>query len=255
MLYSGMPEVGERAAVAYEQAFFGDAPPKPDGTPSDAGIANAARNIADQFGPPWFASSGLAIMDVESWSLWPFVEGPAHAESIDRYASTASRFRRATGLPTCAYGVAPQAGQNWALWSLQRPDVRDRWTVASDVARDVFVPTVDALCPTLYVPYRNREEDWRRFAIATIAEARRIAPDKPVYPFVWPQFHEGGGVSGYPFLPKAYWRVVLETMRDHADGLVLWGGYDIARKRQLPFDASADWWAVMRDVFPEVTNR
>lgn len=244
---------GEKTAVAYEQVFYSGTQPNPDGTPSDAGIANAAQNIAKQAGAPHFATSSLSIMDIEHWLVWPFVKGNQHLQSIQKYADTMDRFGDAIGQDVCLYAVAPQAGINHANFSLSDPAVRDQWTYHSNITRDILIPKTDALCPSIYVYYGDNGngqqiERWRQFAIETIKEARRIAPDQPVYPFVWPQFHGGGGVQGYPFIPKAYWRVVLETMREHADGVVLWGGYDFERGGQLEWNESADWVTVTREV-------
>jgi hypothetical protein len=34
----------------------------------------------------------------------------------------------------------------------------------------------------------------------------------------------------------------LQTMARVADGLVLWGGYDMAHGRPQPWDDKAEWW-------------
>ncbi len=255
MLYKDMPaNLGERTAVVYEQTFFTDSIARDDGTPSDEGIRKAVQNGANQAGPPIRATGSLTVMDVELWPVWPFVTGDAHKASIKRYASTLDRFGDALGNEVCAYAIAPQAGINHANLALKNPDIRQQWTEHSNITRDMMVPHADALCPSLYAYYAdtdgsgNQIEYWKNFAIETIKEARRIAPGKPVYPFIWPQFHQGGGMSDYSYIPAQYWRVIVETVRDNADGVVLWGGQDLGKGGQLKWNEEAEWVAITRDV-------
>ena len=255
MLYRNMPQgFGEKLAVAYEQTFYSGTQQNIDGTPSDAGIANAARSIASQAGAPHFATADLSVMDIERWPVWPFVTDDEHVTSLKRYASALGRFGDAVGENVCIYAIASQAGINHANFALDNPTIRAEWTKHSNMTRDILVPEADALCPSLYVYYSDigdgvEIDRWRNFAIETIKEARRIAPNKPVYPFIWPQFHGGGSVRGYPYIPEKYWRVVLETIRDHADGAILWGGYDIDNGRQLQWNGNANWVKLTREVF------
>ena len=250
-LYLDPVNIGERTAVAYEGSL--GLAPGSQAAPTSAGVSNAVQSILNQESEGR-GTGTLSIMDVERYLVWPFATGDAHAASIDIYAGIMEQFSNELSSDTCMYGMAPQAGINHANFSINQPAVRSAWTEHSNVTRDVLVPHVDALCPTIYTFYEdngsgNQIEYWRNFAIETIKEARRIAPEKPVYPFIWPQFHAGGGVQGFPFIPDAYWRVIIETMKEHADGVVIWGGWDFDNGGQLPWDESASWVAITREVF------
>ncbi|MCE5267739.1 MAG: hyaluronidase [Planctomycetaceae bacterium] len=105
-------------------------------------------------------------------------------------------------------------------------------------AKELAAP-VDAFFPSMYVFNDNREA-WRKKLADVVAEARRIAPGKPVYPFVWPQYHDGTPQQ-FQFVTGEYWRWQLDTIRQcGADGVVLWGA------RRYPnahvWNEQADWW-------------
>jgi hypothetical protein len=94
---------------------------------------------------------------------------------------------------------------------------------------------VEVLFPSLYTFYENRD-GWKKYAIANINEARRMARGKPVYAVIWPQYHGSNPTVGWKYLPVDFWRMQLETVRQHADGVVFWGGW------QQPWNENAAWW-------------
>jgi hypothetical protein len=107
-----------------------------------------------------------------------------------------------------------------------------------------LIRKIDYLFPSLYTNYEQFDSDtgtaehgWRNSAEAILAEAKTYG--KPVYPFVWPQFHEGAGKRAYEYLPIDFWKKELEFVRANADGVVLWawGGYLKER-----WDDDAPWW-------------
>jgi hypothetical protein len=83
---------------------------------------------------------------------------------------------------------------------------------------------VDALFPSIYTFYTDRQ-GWVTYAIAQITEAKRKAKGKPVYAFLWPQYHESNLLLGLRPLDSDYWELQLNTVAQHADGVVIWGGW------------------------------
>jgi hypothetical protein len=98
---------------------------------------------------------------------------------------------------------------------------------------------VDLLFPSLYAFYDD-PSGWATYARAQICEARRIS-SKPVYVFLWFEFHPSSRGPGI-FVPPRYWRMQLDTARRYADGVVIWGGYNLAASRPRTWDANAPWW-------------
>jgi hypothetical protein len=118
------------------------------------------------------------------------------------------------------------------------------WQRANDDYR-VIAEAVDAFYPSLYTFYDDRP-GWRRYAIASVAESRRADPDIPVYPFIWPQYHNSNATRAYEYLDEAYWRLQMETLYAVADGVVIWGGWDFGRWRPAEWDVSQAWWRVLQ---------
>jgi len=44
------------------------------------------------------------------------------------------------------------------------------------------------------------------------------------------------------FLPASFWRLQLEIARRYADGVVIWGGYNLQARGPRTWDANAPWW-------------
>ncbi|MGH8603259.1 MAG: hypothetical protein ACREXR_10960, partial [Gammaproteobacteria bacterium] len=95
---------------------------------------------------------------------------------------------------------------------------------------------VEATFPSLY-PVNPNREGWVKWAIGTIKEARRIAPGKKVYPFINPRYH-GSACCGvaWDLVPKDFFLLQLETLKQHADGVVIWDG------SRRPWNANEPWW-------------
>jgi hypothetical protein len=98
---------------------------------------------------------------------------------------------------------------------------------------------VDVFFPSLYTFYPD-QAGWKKYAIAQIEEARRYGGGKPIYVFLWPQYHESNRILGGSYLPADYWLLELETAREYADGIVLWSG-------SSKWDEDAPWWKVTKE--------
>lgn len=81
---------------------------------------------------------------------------------------------------------------------------------------------VDAFFPSMYTFGNRTEAEWADKLHALMAQAQRIAPGKPVYPYVWPQYHEGAA-KALEYLPGEQMRFELDTARAAgAAGVVYW---------------------------------
>jgi hypothetical protein len=112
--------------------------------------------------------------------------------------------------------------------------------------------SLDANYPSLYTFYDDRM-GWATFASAQICEARRLS-SKPVYEFLWPEYHSSSSKAGQ-FIPPDYWRQQLELAYRLADGVVIWGGYDLAAGRRRPWDPGAPWWQETERFMAQIGNR
>jgi hypothetical protein len=174
------------------------------------------------------SSPGTAFLDIENWSL----DGaPAVvADSIQKYMITMQAFAQfAPAVKFGYYGVSPIRDYWDALAGPGSPQYQ-AWQARNDTVAPI-AQEANLLFPSIYTFY-NDEDGWQKYAIAQISEARRIGPGKPVYVFLWPQFDD----SAEEYLPPDFWGMELETARQYADGVVIWGGF------QQTWDDSAPWW-------------
>jgi len=185
------------------------------------------------------ASGGRLIIDIEHWPLRG--DRVIVTESIQKYVATLQRFRAAApSWKIGFYGTVPQRSY-WQALAPENSNRYRRWQRENDTAREI-ADHADILFPSLYTFYAYKR-GWVLYATANLREARRIAPQKPIYCFLWPQFHDSTRLA-YEFIPVEYWREELQTCRRLADGLVLWGGVGENRQmnRYLEWDNDAPWW-------------
>ncbi|MGX9571820.1 MULTISPECIES: hypothetical protein [unclassified Mesorhizobium] len=172
-------------------------------------------------------------IDIESWPL----EGPDQASSIAKYQKTLSAFRKADpSVKLGLYAVLP-IRDHWRAIGHQGAVELDDWKQQNTKIASSLVPYVDALFPSLYTFYGDKDA-WVAYAQANIGEARRISQGKPVYCFLWPQFHKT-----FAFLPGDLWYAQLDTCRRLADGIVIWGTIGSnSPYRPAKWDEKAEWW-------------
>jgi Hyaluronidase len=240
-LYKAKPDLGQFALtpirVAYPSALWPGKSADMQNVPAAAVVQNIASSASQV--------NDIAVVDIEQW---PVVGDQATlAQSIGKYQQTLQMFQQdAPSLQFGYYATAP---------------IRDYWNaiagpgsakyVAWQQENDALAPIAqqaDALFPSLYTFYTD-QVGWQKYAIANIAEARRIAPGKPVYVFLWPQYDAGTGAGGGEYLPDAYWKMELETAKQYADGVVIWGGWTET------WDDNASWWLETQQFMTEIESK
>jgi hypothetical protein len=142
---------------------------------------------------------------------------------------------------TGEYGTSLLYAGSSPYWNAMLPKARARYEAmqaANDFVASILAPRVDFLCPSFYTFYDD-PHGWQMVSTMRIEEARRFG--KPILPFLWMNYHEGGPVREHTVdLPADYWNLQLETVFAHADGAVIWGGW------QATWDESAPWWQATR---------
>jgi len=207
---------------------------------SDIPQSNVIRALALQAS----LSPGIAVIDIENW---PVTGDPMQvASSIQKYQRTIQLFKQfAPSLKVGYYGIAPIRNYWDAIGPRNAPKYK-AWQDANDKQAEVS-KFADVIFPSLYTFY-NDPDKWRLFAEAQIREARRIAPGKSVYAFLWPEFEHGSNDAAIGnYLPGAYWRMELETARQIADGIVIWGGF------HETWNENAPWWMETKAFLKEAT--
>ena len=188
-------------------------------------------------------STGIVVIDIEHW---PLVGDPATvAESVKKYQTVIQWFKTpAPSLRLGLYGVLPIPDYWKSLQEKSLPGYA-AWREENDSLAPI-AQFVDVLFPSVYTFYEDRN-GWQTYAIAEIQEARRHAGGKPVYVFLWPQYHVSNKRLANTFLPSDYWRMELETGRKYADGIVIW-----CCSNKQAWDDKAPWWIETRSFLKEI---
>lgn len=234
-LYKNKPPLGmydfHPLSILYEWRLIpGDSP---------AGFLPAERLVRTIAGEYRGVTEPLVI-DIERW---PLKGGAADVQStVGRFASVLAWVKNEIpGVRIGVYGTVPLPDYWRAIRDPRSPEYRS-WQRDNDQLEDL-VAQVDALFPSLYTFYPDRQ-GWVTYAIAQLTEAKRKANGKPVYAFLWPQYHESNRLLGLRRLDPDYWELELKTVYQYADGVVIWGGW--GDKGPELWDEDAPWWQVTK---------
>jgi hypothetical protein len=226
LLYATMPDLRALGMPKLRDAgsIWGPKVPHTDVDP--AGIAAAVRVVERLTNTYYF--------DLEEWTVSNAPLAVINA-NIDKLARVAQIARQTA--PQAKFGFYDQAprGDYWPI-VLNRTSDLEQWHAINKRSASIAA-NVDYVLPSLYTFYDD-VPGWKKSSGAVLEEARQYG--KPVYPFLWPRFHNSNTTLKMAFVPRDFWRQQLEFCRDHADGLVLWGGY------KETWDENAPWWEETR---------
>lgn len=212
--------------------------PRKDELPDEKIVRQLAREAKDK--------DELVVLDIEHWALSGIDE--VVTNSLEKYSTVLRWFRNeAPKLQVGYFGIMPRADY---FGSRKGVDSRDyqTWQKENDRLRPL-AGMVNVIFPYLYTFYPN-QHDWVNFAVENIKEARRYG--KPVYVFLWPQYSETNMLLAHQYIPKDFWRLQLETAREYADGIVIWGGW--SKNGPEEWDDKAAWWQVTKEFMEKLDN-
>lgn len=206
-----------------------------DRLPGIEAVMKAAREAQNK--------AATVVIDIEHWPLKGSPESVK--ESLRKYITVLEWFRKgAPGISIGYYG-APPIRDYWRAVKAPSSAEHRAWMSENDEIQ-TLAQAVDILFPSIYTFYPD-QNGWKQYAIAQIEEARRYGGGKPVYAFLWPQYHESNRILGGQYLPADYWQLELETARQYADGIVIWGGW-------AKWDERAPWWLKTKEFMATLTE-
>ena len=183
----------------------------------------------------------------------PRTDGNATAIAhVDTLCKIARWFKtQQPSLKTGFYGLLPieePSGKQSDYWAGRRSAYVDSlasWRAADDKI-EFLVDSVDYLMPGMYPWYADTTE-FCGYARAVIAEAKRIAKGKPVYPIISPQaFSVGNLTLGVPVGHDYFARMLKVVKEAGADGVIIWGSTLMA-PNNYQWDANAGWWTALKE--------
>ena len=199
--------------------------------PDEARVRDVAKGLGKMDAP--------VIIDIEHWDV-KGDDASAH-ESITKYIRVIDLMR--TECPELKFGYYATLPIR-DYWSVvgNRPAQLKAWQKNNRRLQEL-ADHVDAVFPSLYTFYPD-EAGWKVYAKQNLQEARRYK--KPVYAFLWPEYHDSNKELAGKNIPGKFWAAQLRLCRREADGIIIWGGY------KKDWDPTAEWWketeAFLRDL-------
>lgn len=238
-LYSNKPDLSAHGLqpimVVYAGKFGEQWHKQSDQLPNMESVKGVARE-AETKGYP-------VVIDIEHWSLKGAPESVK--DSLQKYITVLEWFKTSAPSLSLGYYGMPPLRDYWRAIKDRSGQDYQSWVNENDAIHPL-TSAVDNFYPSLYTFYPD-QEGWKKYAIAQIEEARRAGSGKPVYVFLWPQYHDSNRILGGRYLPKDYWQLELETAKQYADGIVIWGGWDLKSNRRAKWDEDAAWWKVTKE--------
>ena len=157
--------------------------------------------------------TGPLILDLEHW--------PIYTDPVTRQymVDVVNTFKTPTRQYQVGYyAMVPQRDTFAALqpWHASFNLWKDRNTQVQSIA-----DAVDVLYPSLYTLYAD-EQRWSDYAIQNILEARRLAKGKPIFPMLWPEYHQFADRKAGQYIDSEFWLQQLTTVYRMCEGVVIW---------------------------------
>lgn len=236
MAFIDKPDTGQYGLEPISMVYAGALWPKGVDRfePHEPTVRSRARALSANADQP-------ACLDVEHWKL----EGPSFDDDLRKLIDIVTWFKEERPEVKVGYYLLLPKREYWVA---QRGSTSE-WFRAWETTNSDLAPlgeAVDVIYPSLYTFYDN-PEGWRSFAIENLKQAKQYG--KPVYAFLWPQYHPSNSKLGYQFVDGDFWRMQLDVCRENADGIVIWG------HRYYPWDESAAWWRKTLEFLGQVKGK
>lgn len=168
---------------------------------------------------------------------------PTTAGHITKFAQSAAAMRAAlhsagrSNIKIGFYGILPIDAWSTTL-STPGSVTFNRQAAAMEIPEyAALLEQVDYLTSTAYL-LSTFDEDHLRHLEWQWRTAKRIAPTKPLYVYICPQFT--GGPDAWDYMSPETFGVLLDLIREHADGAIWWGSQ--ALPKAVPHDNDDPRW-------------
>jgi len=178
------------------------------------------------------------IIDIEHWNVHTTNDKIAN-ENINKYIKVIKIFKRIRPeLKFGFYSVLPNRDY-WSSLSNSR-EANNEWNQINQRLKKL-AKYVDVISPSLYTFY-DKKDDWTIYAMQTIKKAKEYK--KPIYAFIWPQYHNSNKKLAGKYIDKSFWELQLKTLQNANVNIVIWGGYNLSKENYGPliWNENLEWW-------------
>lgn len=214
-----------------------------DEVPPEATMARTfLKYTSSKNSTPW-------CIDIEHWPLnGGDLDAEKNRNKLLHVLATARRIN-----PTATIGLYGEVPMNNYYPSIAKIDSEQGKKWRSDNLRSKpLADAVDYIFPSIYT-YYNEPAEWVLYAQRQIEMARIYK--KPVYAFIWPQYHDSNNFHAFEYIDRMFWRLQLETIYKYADGVVIWGGWDFKNSQRAQWNENAGWWIETKDFIHSIDLR
>jgi hypothetical protein len=180
----------------------------------------------------------LTTLDLETWPYYP---AEKLSKTIDYFLTALKAFKSVnTQSPVSFYGVPPKQAYQWkSIDPENNPKGYNGWKNISEKLSPV-AQNVDAFLPSFYM-YNPDTSSWHKMVDSTIAAIKKYHQHKPIYAYIWPQFHNKSAYS-LQFIDTAIWKYQLRTLYDRTDGCIIWTSNKDSEGKIIYWDPNMLWW-------------
>lgn len=157
---------------------------------------------------------GPVVIDIEQW--------PVHTDSTKRQwlLDIMAAFKSANPLWEIGnYAIAPVRNHTASLMPTEHASYL-AWEQTNQAANEIAKQS-DILFPSLYTMTTDMDR-WSTYAVQNVIQAKKYWPQKPIIPFLWPQYHNGVPSIGLQYIDPYFWKHQLMIVYQLCDGCILW---------------------------------
>jgi hypothetical protein len=223
----------DKLEIIYSDSLWGPKPTENAGLPwPPKDLSPADEKRIQDLAKTWVEKKiPLVCLDFEDWPVQG--DDATIRESIGKFKKVLDLIREAApDVKVGIYGTLPVRDVYRAIKDPSSQAYQD-WQVENERLKPL-AQLVDVIFPSLYTMTTD-PQIWKAFALSNLRQAKLYG--KPVYAFIWPRYHDSIKLLAWTFLPKAYWEMELQTVKEQADGAVIW---DFGKWK--PWDEQAVWW-------------
>jgi len=187
----------------------------------------------------------FVCFDIEHW---PVTNVPLSKvkESIKKYIGVINVYKKiAKEVKVGYYGTLPIRNYWAPVRSGDKKSVEFALWETENLELHKIAAKVDVIMPSLYTFY-NRPKDWVKYAKAMLIEAKKY--NKPVYAFIWPEYHGSNFLLSRSEIDEKFWLTQLRTIYKYADGVIIWS----LKMNPSIWNKESGWWKATETFMREI---